>query len=145
MIRSKAMSERQGLSQLRCNGACIPCQAQSCLLHIPLARGNVCQDELDAAAPFGRLSEVQLPVQPMGQQSIAISSLMIWGVKPDMAHHMLWLKCICLELSAFVSDGHSMHHAHFASREHWQRLQQANATDFSHKHQASANVSILLW
>ena len=65
VICSKSLSGRQGLSQLPCNGACIPSQAQSCLLHVSLARGDVCQDELDAAAPFGRLSEMQLPVQPM--------------------------------------------------------------------------------
>jgi len=94
VICSKALSGRQGLSQLPCNGACIPSQAQSCLLNVPLARGDVCQDELDTAAPFRRLSKVQLPVQPMWQQPIGTWYLMIWGVKPDMAHHMSCLKCI---------------------------------------------------
>lgn len=59
---TEAMSGRQGLSQLGCNGPCIACQAEGGPLHIPLPRGHVCQDELDAAAPLGSLPKVQLPV-----------------------------------------------------------------------------------
>lgn len=89
----KALTSRQGLGQLCSNCSSIACQAERCLTHIALPGSHVSQDELDAAAPLGRLPKVKLPIQPAQTQPYYNGSFSLLGYShSELASSACWDK-----------------------------------------------------